>query len=181
MKRTTLILILFCCFGPTVRGQIPTSPVVGPPARPGKVATYYDAAKDITNVVLGFSDVGGESPCGLYVSANSFYAGKTATQPSQVKLVIMRITPEDKIKSAPLRDLTFSVNGEVLNLGLMETASQQTNMDLRLETLESSLPFESFVKLVNAKIVEGKLGTAKFRLTDNNLSFMRAFASRFKS
>jgi len=181
MRRITLILSLLCCFGPSVRGQNPTSPVTIIPVRPGKVATYYNAAKDITTVVLGFSDVGGESPCGLYVSANSFDAGKTATQPSQIKLVIMRITPEDKIKSAPLRDLTFSIDGEVLNLGHMETASQQTNMDLRLETLESSLSFDSFMKIANAKTVDGKLGSAKFRLTDNNLSFMRAFASRFKS
>jgi hypothetical protein len=164
-----------------MRGQNPTSPVAVPPMRPGKVATYYNAAKDITTVVLGFSEVGGESPYGLYISANSFYAGKTATAPNQIKLVIMRITPEDKIKSAPLRDLIFLVDGEELNLGLMETTSQQTNMDLRLETLEASLPYDSFVKLANAKIVEGKLGTAKFRLTDSNLNFMRSFASRFKS
>ena len=85
-----------------------------------------------------------------------------------------------KIESAPLRDLTFFSDGEVMNLGLMETASQQINMDLRLETLQLSVPYDSFLKIANAKSVEAKLGSAKFALTENNLTFMRQFANRFK-
>ncbi len=63
----------------------------------------------------------------------------------------------------------------------METASQHSNMDLRFEVLEASVPYDSFLKVINAKSVEAKLGSAKFKLTDNNLSAMREFASRFKS
>ncbi len=118
---------------------------------------------------------------GLYISANSSHPGKTTASPNAVNLVILRITPEERIKSAPLRDLTFTADGHVMNLGLMETASQQTNMDLRLETLQTSVPYESFLKIANAKSVEGKLGSVKFMLTENNLNFMREFASRLKS
>ena len=135
----------------------------------------------LLQVVLGFSDLGGESPCGLYLSANGFYQGKAAVPPSKITLVIMRITPEEKIKSAPLRNLTLIADGEMMNLGVMETASQQTNMDLRLETLQLSIPYESFLKISNGKRVEAKLGSAKFALTENNLSFMRQFAEKFKA
>ena len=53
--------------------------------------------------------------------------------------------------------------------------------NLRLETLQTSVPYESFLKIANAKSVEGKLGSVKFTLTENNLNFMREFASRLKS
>jgi hypothetical protein len=68
-----------------------------------------------------------------------------------------------------------------MNLGLMETGSQQTNMDLRFETLQISMPYESFLRIASAKKVEGKLGPAKFTLAENNLSFVREFVGRMKS
>jgi hypothetical protein len=148
--------------------------------RPGKIASYYNASQDKTTVVLGFSDVGGESGCGLYISANGSYPGKTVVSPANVTLTIMRITPEEKIKAAPLRDLTVTADSAVMNLGVMETASQQTMMDLRWETLQIAVPYSSFVRIANAKTVEAKLGLAKFVLTENNLNFMRQFASRLK-
>ena len=172
-----LTFAILVSFSFTLLGQ---SPQIVTITRPGKIASYYNVANDKTNVVLGFSDVGGESGCGLYISANASYPGKTVRSPTEVKLTIMRITPEEKIKSAPLGDLTFTVDGQVMNLGLMETASQQTIMDLRWETLQIPVPYESFVKIATAKIVEAKLGAAKFVLTDNNLNFMRQFASRLK-
>lgn len=180
LNRTVLFMMAVCVFGSSGVGQTPSSPQVVPVARPGKIATYFNADRNVTTVVLGFSDVGGESPCGLYLSANSSYPGKVAAAPREITLVMMRITPEERIKSAPLRDLTFVSDGEVMNLGLMETASQQTNMDLRLETLQLSVPYDSFLKISNAKSVEAKLGSAKFALTENNLTFMRQFAKRFK-
>src|SRR5437660_11809058 len=94
-------------FSFTLLGQ---SPQIVTITRPGKIASYYNVANDKTNVVLGFSDVGGESGCGLYISANASYPGKTVRSPTEVKLTIMRITPEEKIKSAPLGDLTFTVD-----------------------------------------------------------------------
>jgi len=74
---------------------------------PGKLASYYNESQDKTTVVLGFSDVGGESACGLYVSASASYAGKTVVSPAEVNLTIMRITPEEKIKSAPLMGVSL--------------------------------------------------------------------------
>ena len=180
MQRLLTFLITVCAFVLSALAQSPESPQVVTVSRPGKIASYFNGERNMTTVVMGFSDVGGESPCGLYLSANGSYEGKTAATPNKINLVIMRITPEEKIKSAPLRDLTFISDGETINLGLMETASQQTNMDLRLETLQVSVPYDSFLKIANAKSVEGKLGIVKFALTENNLNFMRQFAVRFK-
>ncbi|HET6893155.1 MAG TPA: hypothetical protein VFH31_18770, partial [Pyrinomonadaceae bacterium] len=112
--------------------------------------------------------------------ANASYPGKTVVSPADVTLTIMRITPEEKIKAAPLRDLTVTADSAVMNLGVMETASQQTMMDLRWETLQIAVPYSSFVKIANAKDVAAKLGLAKFVLTKNNLNFMRQFTSRLK-
>ena len=177
LAQTMLALAVVGSFSLILLGQ---SPQIVTITRPGKIASYYNTTNDKTSVLLGFSDVGVESGCGLYISANASYPGKTVRSPTEVKLTIMRITPEEKIKSAPLGDLTFTVDGQVMNLGLMETASQQTIMDLRWETLQIPVPYESFVKIATAKIVEAKLGAAKFVLTDNNLNFMRQFASRLK-
>ena len=174
---TTLLTVVWPC-ALMALGQTPQTVTV---TRPGKIASYYNAAQDKTTVVLGFSDVGGEAGCGLYISANASYPGKSVVSPGEVKLTIMRITPEEKIKTAPLRDLTLIADGQLMNLGLMETASQQTMMDLRWETLQITVPYGSLVKMANAKTVEGKLGAAKFSLTENNLNFMRQFADRLKS
>ena len=180
MRRIVSLLIVFGSLALSAFTQTP-SPQIVTVTRPGKVASYYNATKDVTTVVLGFSDVGGESACGIYVSASASYPGKAAAPPVDIKLVIMRITPEEKIKSAPLRDLTFSADGQVMNLGLMETVTQQTMMDLRWETLQISVPYESFLRIANAKTAEGKLGSAKFVLTENNLNFIRQFVSQFKA
>jgi hypothetical protein len=44
-----------------------------------------------------------------------------------------------------------------------------------------TVPYESFLRIANAKNVEGKRGSAKFLPTENNLNFMREFAGRLKS
>ena len=184
MRHFVRIILLFAvvsAFAPTHFAQaVAQSPQNVTMTRPGKLASYYNESQDKTTVVLGFSDVGGESACGLYVSASASYPGKTVVSPAEVKLTIMRITPEEQIKSAPLRDLTVTADSVVMNLGLMETASQQTMMDLRWETLQISVPYSSFVKVANAKSVDAKLGSAKFVLTENNLNFLRQFAGRLK-
>ncbi len=109
------------------------------------------AAKNTTNVFLSFTDVGGESACGLYIAAGYSYEGKTTAPPSEVNLIMMRITPEEKIKTAPARDLRFTADGEIINLGLMETARQESNSGLRWETLQTSVPYKSFLKIAYAK------------------------------
>src|SRR6267142_405767 len=181
LGRMILVTAALGMLGLPVLAKTQQGPQIVSVTRPGKVATYYNAEKNSTTVVLGFSDVGGESACGLYVSANASHPGKTGAPPNSVNLIILRITPEEKIKSAPLRDLTFTADGQMMNLGLMETGSQQTNMDLRFETLQISLPYDSFLRIANAKRVEGKLGPANFMLTENNLSFIREFVGRMKS
>jgi hypothetical protein len=181
LGRMILLTTALGMLGVPVLAQTQQGPQIVSVTRPGKVATYYNAEKNSTTVVLGFSDVGGASPCGLYISANASHPGKTAASPNSVNFVILRITPEEKIKSAPLRDLTFTADGQVISLGLMETGSQQSNMDLRFETLQISLPYESFVRIANAKKVEGKLGPSNFMLTENNLRFIREFVGRMKS
>lgn len=181
MLKVSRVLLVVCALGFSVSAQSPPSPQVDTATSPGKIASYFNAEKNTTTVVLGFSDVGGESPCGLYFSVSGFHQGKTAAPANKINLVMMRITPEEKIKSAPLRDLTFTFDNETMSLGLMETASQQSIMDLRLETLQIAVPFDSFLKIANAKSVEAKLGLAKFTLTETNLNNLRQFVTRFKS
>ena len=69
----TIILLTaaLCSLGIPAFAQTHPGPQIVSVTRPGKIATYYNADKNSTTVVLGFSDVGGESPCGLYISANA--------------------------------------------------------------------------------------------------------------
>lgn len=181
LAKLILLITLLCSFALSVFGQNTTpSPQTIPPARPGKIATFYDASKNTTNAFLSFTDVGGESACGLYIAARFSYVGKTAAPPSEVNLIMMRITPEEKIKTAPARSLTFTADGELIDLGLMETASQESNLGLRWETLQTAMPYKLFLKIASAKKVTAKLGSANFMLTENNLNFMREFANRTK-
>jgi len=179
--RIIVLTALLCGLAQFASAQTKPGPQIVSVTHPGKVFTHYNAERNSTSVVLGFTDVAGESPCGLYISANASYPGKTVAALNSVNLVILRITPEDKIKAAPLRDLTFTADGQLINLGLMETSSQQSMLDLRLETLQISVPYESFLRIANARRVEGKLGSARFGLNENNLTFIRQFAERLKS
>ena len=181
-EKTIFLLTMLCAFALSAIGQNTTPPPrTLPPARPGKIAMSYDDAKNVTSVVLSYTDVGGESACGLYIAASFFYPGKAATPPDEVNIIMMCITPEEKIKTAPDRDLTFTADGEIINLGLMETARQESSFGLRFETLHASMPYKSFLKIINAKKVDAKLGSANFILTENNLNFMRELANRAKS
>src|SRR5439155_8647746 len=87
LAKIQFTLTILVSFSFTLLGQSPQTVTI---TRPGKVASYYNAANDKTNVVLGSSDVGGESGCGLYVSANASYPGKTIRSVVEVKLTIMR-------------------------------------------------------------------------------------------
>ncbi len=180
--KVVFLFTMLCSFALSAVGQnTALPPQTLPPARPGKIARSYDDAKNVTSVVLSLTDVGGESACGLYIAASFSYPGKIATPPNEVIIVMMRITPEEKIKAAPDRDLTFTADGEIINLGLMETARQESIFGLRLENLHTPMPYKSFLKIVNAKKVEAKLGSANFTLTESNLNFMRELANRTKS
>jgi hypothetical protein len=137
-KHIFLIILLYASALSVFGQNTVPSPQVIPPTRPGKIATFYDASKNITNVILSFSDVGGESACGLYIAARFSYVGKTAASPSEVNLIMMRITPEEKIKTAPARDLAFTADGEMLDLGMMETISQESNLGLRWGNLANA-------------------------------------------
>jgi hypothetical protein len=82
------------------------------------------------------------------------------------------------------RQLSAVADGETLRLGPMQLVSQGVGenwMDEKSkETLEVSIPYDTFLKLARADYVELSVGKSTFALRDKNLAALRDMNTRVK-
>jgi hypothetical protein len=77
------------------------------------------------------------------------------------------------------RELSVVADGHTVRLGRMELVSQE--LDTRMsETLEVTLPYNTFKKLALADIVEMQVGKSRFELREKNLDALRDLNNRVK-
>ncbi|HEX7314031.1 MAG TPA: hypothetical protein VF297_08915 [Pyrinomonadaceae bacterium] len=83
------------------------------------------------------------------------------------------------------RQLTAVADGETLRLGRMELVSQGVGenwMDEKSkETLQLSIPYDTFLKLARANRVEFSVGKTAFALHDKNVAALRDMNDRIKT
>lgn len=82
------------------------------------------------------------------------------------------------------RDLTAVADGETIRLGRMALVSQGvgdgwTAEDTK-ETLEATVPYQTFLKLARATYVELSVGKTMFALRDKNVAALRDMNNRVK-
>jgi hypothetical protein len=174
-----LVVFAFMCASQShaqTNTEIPQSP---PATIEGKFAIVRNA--DRTIVTLAHQKVGGDSACGLFVTAGYLYQGKLTEPPKRIWLSIVRDTADEPrlLKSPAERELTLTVDGEVLTLGAMPSVKEVLiGYSLMHQGLLIQLPFQTFSKIANAKKVDAKLGSIKFKLTDKNLTDFRDLVKR---
>ena len=75
------------------------------------------------------------------------------------------------------RDLSVVADGDTLRLGRMALASQSTDV-LMTEVLETTIPYKTFLKIMNSQVVEMQVGKSRFELRINNLMALRDLNNR---
>ena len=170
-----LIIVLSCCLvltHPTAilsQVQSPTAATEKPIKHGGKIETKYDGFKDKFKDACVSIDVSLHCP---------------GTQLNYVKTVTLQIFFENKdwvhIHPPEQRDLSVVIETETMKLGRMQRANTATpgNWDTKVETLEVSMPYAAFKKIVNSNSVEMRVGPSVFELREKNLLALRDLGSR---
>src|ERR1044071_3956064 len=171
--------------------QPPAPPAPGGEPMPlnhgGKIETAYDGFARETVVSLKRMSVTCEAGRGMESRFKNLCIRLEALlhcpgrQLDYVRRATLRFTFEVKdwdVRHTPAeRDLSAVADGETLRLGRMNLLSQAVGegwlAEDSKETLEISVPYETFLKLARASYVEFSVGKTTFALRDKNIAALR--------
>ena len=170
------------------------APAPTPVNHGGKIETAYDGFAHETVVSLKRMSVTCEAGRGMEGRFKNLCIRLEAAlhcpgrQLEYVRRATLRLTFEVKdwdVRHSPgERDLSAVADGETLRLGRMSLRSQAVGegwlAEDSKETLEISVPHDTFLKLARAGHVEFSVGKTAFALRDKNLAALRDMNSRVK-
>ena len=196
MKRFSTLCCVFLTLAAGVCAQEGARPAQAPTPinHGGKIETAYDGLAHETVVTLKRMRV----TCEMAKGTASIFKGVCVSlqaalhcpgrQLEYVRRVTLRLTFEAKnwdARHPPAeRDLSAVADGETLRLGRMTLHSNGVGEgwldgDAK-ETLEVSVPYDTFLKLSRAASVEFSVGKTTFVLRDKNLAALRDMNTRVK-
>jgi uncharacterized protein (UPF0333 family) len=155
--------------------------------RNSRVTQAYDLARNITLVNLKPVRIAGTVSNGLELQAFAYFHGRTPLEkPVIVSLFIISTAKNETFDSN--RELVFLLDGERLSAGTMQRGDRSCWKHARLrrdcaywvEKMDLFVPYRHFRRIVNAKKVEGRIGTRPFELKGISLEALRNFASRLE-
>jgi hypothetical protein len=160
----------------------------------GKIESAYDGFARETVVALKRMVVTCEAARGLQSSLKGLCVSLQVSlhcpgrQLEYVRRATVRLTFEakdwDARHPAGQRDLSAVADGETVRLGRMTLVSQGVGegwlAEDAKETLEVSVPYETFLKLARAEHVEMSVGKTTFPLRDKNVAALRDLGSRVR-
>ncbi|MDQ1610522.1 MAG: hypothetical protein QOG00_453 [Pyrinomonadaceae bacterium] len=152
----------------------------------GKIQATYDRAQDRTVVAIQpyAVNINHDDPLdSIAIAAGFIHPGQTlASQPQFIEFGVISQTRNGwKFEQEKDRALTLVIDGEAINLGEMKliTARRFTLGALYYrEDLAFTMPYEGFVRMVNAKKVVVKVGKTELKLKNEHLEAMRDLISR---
>jgi len=160
----------------------------------GKIETAYDGFARETVVSLKRMSVTCEAGRGMESRFKNLCIRLEATlhcpgkQLEYVRRATLRLTFEAKdwdVRHTPNeRELSAVADGQTLRLGRTNLLSQAVGegwlAEDSKETLEISVPYETFLKLARASYVELSVGKTSFALRDKNVAALRDMNNRVK-
>lgn len=170
------------------------APAPPPLKHGGKIETTYDGFAHETVVELKRMSV----TCGMAKGAQSVVKGLCVSlratlhcpgrQFEYVRRATLRLTFEAKDWDARHppheRDLSAVADGETVRLGRMTLAAHGVGdswlANDSKETLEVTVPYDTFLKLARADHVEMSVGKTTFALRDKNLAALRDMHNRVR-
>lgn len=194
MKRNvTLCCALWALLSAAVCAQANAqTPAPTPVKHGGKIESAYDGFARETIVALKRMSVTCEAARGLQGSLKGLCVSLQVSlhcpgqQLEYVRRATVRLTFEakdwDARHPAGQRDLSAVADGETIRLGRMMLVSHGVSeswlAEDTKETLEVSIPYETFLKLVRAEYVEMSVGKTTFPLRDKNIAALRDLNNR---
>lgn len=175
------------------RASAPT-PAPTPVKHGGKIESAYDGFARETVVALKRMVVTCEAARGLQSTLKGLCVSIQVSlhcpgqQLEYVRRATVRLTFEakdwDARHPAGERNLAAVADGETVRLGRMTLASHGVGeswlAEDAKETLEISVPYETFLKLARAEYVEMSVGKTTFALRDKNLAALRDLNNRVR-
>lgn len=170
------------------------TPAPTPVKHGGKIESAYDGFARETVVALKRMSVTCEAARGLQGSLKGLCVSMQVSlhcpgqQLEYVRRATLRLTFEakdwDARHPAGQRDLSAVADGETVRLGRMTLVSHGVSeswlAEDAKETLEVSIPYETFLKLVRAEYVEMSVGKTTFPLRDKNIAALRDLNNRVR-
>jgi hypothetical protein len=147
-------------------------------ALPGQVIIEYDSARNLTSVSLKVMKLASTGRGELHFSAMFAYEGRTPPRQDPFTLQILSIADEWTFANGA--DLTLSVDGVMMPLGVLKREFAEVSNGQALESVSRGLPYRMFMKIAGAKRVQGKIGAREFELTPEQLTSLVDLASRMQ-
>ncbi len=149
--------------------------------RPIKTTSFYDRFKDLTTVSMKNMLVIGNNNytpviygiADFWLTGGFQYQGQTWTKPTQVALAFEALEAYWEFRNPGNRNLILIVDGTRMDLGMMASQESVVPYVGNKESLAVVLPYETFLRIANAKSVEAQLGRLEFRLEERHLAGLR--------
>ncbi len=180
MKLAILLLCLMVtCLQPITLHAIPTVADHG-----GKIESKYDGFSHETIITLKKMRVTCDGTKGNFKEACVSMTASLHCPGIQLDYVryariqlIFQSKDWDQRHPVDQRDLSAVADGVTIRLGRMGLATQSTDV-MMTEVLEATVPYQTFLQIVNAQVVEMQVGKSKFELRENNLNALRDLNNR---
>ncbi|HEX2271527.1 MAG TPA: hypothetical protein VHH35_18425 [Pyrinomonadaceae bacterium] len=154
----------------------------------GKIESKYDGLKYETVLRLkkmkvscdGMKDRFNKDGC-VSIDVKLHLPG---VQLNHVRNVTLQVIFENKdwvhIHPLHLRDLTITTKFETLRFGRMElvTNKKSGTWDTKIETLEATIPYEVFKRIIQSETIEIQVGQGAVMLRDKNIAALRDLNNR---
>src|SRR2546430_8919599 len=142
--------------------------------------TYdYDRFKDLTTVRV---DVG-QALLGLELIVGYSASGYLPTKPDHFFFVFDSYSRDWRFLEERNRELNLLVDGQPLQLWVMERVKDKINTSTYglsvNERLFMTVPYEAFVRIAHAKLIEMQLASSEFRLSDKQTQVLRDLLTSF--
>lgn len=183
MKICLLVMLTFICsLSGHAQAKASPTPVV---RQVGNVKLSYYENDNFTIASLKPMLLSGMEPSKLEFDAIASFDGKTPTQePRDVGIGIRSVSKKEWFKDN--RELTLVLDGERLPLGTMKRVRNACTKippsgygcSESDEKLDINMPYQTFLRIVEAKKVSGEVGVRKFALKDSDLEMMREFVKQ---
>jgi len=142
--------------------------------------TYgYDRFKNLTTVQVE----AGQTLLGLYLGTGYLSSGCLPQKPEYFFLRFDSSSRDWRFLEDSSRDLNLLVDGQPVRLGAMERIKDRINASTYgvsvNERLLMLVPYEQYIRIAQAKVIEVQLGGSEFRLNDKQIQAFRDVVSSF--
>jgi hypothetical protein len=144
--------------------------------KPEMIKVEYDQQKDVTQITLNPMVLISRKFEELRFGAVTSYKGREKQKPDVIALIFLSLSKVDMNKYESARKLTILSGEQRFFVGETQRAKQSQN-GLFIESMSTVIPFDTFLKISQARAVTFKLGTSEIKLSADQISMLRATVS----